>query len=188
MTLLVIGLLLWSTVHLIPSAGMPLKQAWVKKLGENGYAGSFALLIVGSMLLIIFGWRSAPVSSVYVPPEALKPLTAALMAPAIMLFVAAKHPTRLRRIVRHPQMTFVVVWSMAHLIQNGDSRSIVLFGGLSVWAILEIVFINRRDGAWVKADVPSVSVDARYLLISLVVYAIVVLIHPYISGSVLIKL
>ena len=41
---------------------------------------------------------------------------------------------------------------MSHLLANGDGRSIVLFGGLGLWAVVAIVAINRRDGAWQKPE------------------------------------
>ncbi len=60
------------------------------------------------------------------------------------------------RIVRHPQLTGVSIWAFAHLMMNGDSRSIVLFGTMFIWAILSIAaLINRRDGEWVKQPVPG---------------------------------
>ena len=30
--------------------------------------------------------------------------------------------------MRHPQLTAVIVWAVAHLLVNGDLASIVLFG------------------------------------------------------------
>jgi len=47
-------------------------------------------------------------------------------------------------------MTAVILWSAAHLMANGDTRSLVLFGGLGGWAVVEILLCNRRDGDWQK--------------------------------------
>ncbi len=62
-----------------------------------------------------------------------------------------------------------MVWATAHLLLNGDSRSVLLFGWLGIWALLEIVFISRREGEWVKKPVPGWSREIRGLAISLVI-------------------
>lgn len=183
MTLLIIGLVLWSSIHLIPSAAPGVKGAWIKKLGESGYAISFAVLIACSLVLIVMGWRSSEPNAVFDPIEAIKPLTSLLMVVAITLFVAANHATRIRRVIRHPQLTGVVIWSLAHLLQNGNTRDLLLFCWLGVWAILAMFFINRRDGEWVKGASPSVAVEARFIAISLAVYVVVAFAHPFLSGK-----
>ena len=182
MLLLLIGLLLWSVVHLIPAAAVDVKQGWVCKLGENGYAASFSMIVICSLVLIVLGWRGTTPVPVYDSIELLRPLTGLLMLLAIFLFVASSHPTRVKRLIRHPQMTGVILWSAAHLLQSGDTRSILLFGWLAAWAILEIIFCNRRDGEWVKADSPNVAVEIRYLVIGLVVFTIFLFAHPLVSG------
>ena len=48
--------------------------------------------------------------------------------------------------IRHPQLTAVKLWALAHLLVNGDSASLLLFGGLLVWAAVEVVIINKQDG------------------------------------------
>ncbi len=183
MTLLIIGLALWSVVHLMASIGIGLKQLWISRLGEKSYLLLAAALIAGSLALIVFGWRGAEVAPVYKPLESLKPITLLLMVLAIMLFVASSHASRINSIIRHPQLTGVIAWSVGHLIQNGDTRSIVLFGWLGIWAILEIIFINRRDGEWVKHAPPSWAIEGRFLVISFIVYIGVIFLHPYISGA-----
>jgi uncharacterized membrane protein len=182
MTLLIIGLALWSVAHLMASIGLDIKQLWISRLGENSYSLLAAVLIAGSLVLIVLGWRSAAAVTVYNPLESLRPVTLLLMVLAIMLFVASSHASRIKRIIQHPQLTGVIAWSAGHLIQNGDTRSIALFGWLGIWAILEIIFINRRDGEWVKEAPPSWAIEARYFAISFVVFVGVVFLHPYISG------
>jgi len=45
-----------------------------------------------------------------------------------------------------------------------------------------MIFINRRDGDWVKPAPPSWAREFRGLIISLVVMVVVILVHPYIAG------
>jgi uncharacterized membrane protein len=182
MELLISGLLIWSVVHLIPSVTPSLKNKWVGALGEKGYKLSFTALLLLSLALIIFGWRSSEPSFLYQIPAGARHPVLLLVLVAFVLFGASNYPTRIKNFIRHPQLTGVMVWATAHLLLNGDSRSVLLFGWLDIWALLEIVFISRREGEWVKKPVPGWSREIRGLAISLVVFAVVVMIHPYIAG------
>jgi uncharacterized membrane protein len=182
MTLLIAGLVVWSLVHFIPSLAPPLKLKMISQFGENGYKLIFALLLLTSVALIVFGWRSSIPSYLYLLPAFTKHIAMLLVVFGFILMGAANYPTRIKHVIRHPQLTGVVVWAFAHLMLNGDSRSVLLFGGMGLWAILEIIFINRREGEWVKPPVPTWGREIRGLVISLVVVVVVVMIHPYIAG------
>lgn len=182
MEMMIAGLLLWSGVHFVPSLAQPLKKSWIGAMGESGYKLSFAAIVIASLLLIIFGWRQTLPTHVYALPLAVKHLSMLLMVFAFVLFGAAKHPTRIKRYIRHPQLASVIVWAVAHLLVNGDSRSIVLFGGMAVWAVLEMIFINRREGAWIKPPAPDWREEFKGLAISAVMLVVVIIAHPYIAG------
>jgi uncharacterized membrane protein len=180
--LLVTGVCLWALVHLIPCIAPGFKQAWKARLGEGGYMGSFALLILLSLLAIIFGWRSAQPVLLYLPPDIFRMLSMPLMVVAFLLFTSSKRPTRLRRWLRHPQLSGMLVWAATHLLVNGDSRSLVLFGGLGLWSVVEMAMINRREGAWQKPPAPGWGAEVTGLVISLAMVAVVVWAHPWLAG------
>lgn len=182
MALLILGLLLWSGVHFIPSLAMPLKQNWKNRLGDKGYQLSFSLVVVLSLVLVIFGWRSITPTTLYTLPEFTRPVALVLMVLAFLLFGASHHVTRIKQFIRHPQLSSIIVWSFAHLLVNGDNRSLVLFGGMGIWAILEIIAINRREGAWVKAEIPGWPAEIKGNTISLAIFIVAALAHPYIAG------
>ncbi len=179
---LVLGVVLWCAVHLLPSVGTSFKTALVGKVGAKGYRGVFSLFIVLAVVLIVIGWRTVGPDPVYIPPEGAKHATLALMLLSFILVGAAQYPTRIKRLIRHPQLTGVIVWAVAHLLSNGDSRSLVLFGGLGLWALIEIPLINARQGAWEKPDAPPAWKEIRGIVISLVVLAVILFLHPYFTG------
>ena len=76
----------------------------------------------------------------------------------------------------------MLLWSVGHLLANGDSRALVLFGGLGIWAILEMWLISRRDGAWVKPPIPSLKAETLGVVTSLAIYTVLVYLHPYFTG------
>lgn len=182
MTLLVLGVLLFAGLHLIKSLAPDFRAAVVGKLGTNPYRGLFSLLVLGAVALIVLGWRGSTPVYVYTPLHALQHPAMTVIFLAFLFMVAGSRPSRLRRLVRHPQLTGVVLWGGAHLVLNGDSRALVLFGGLVLWALLEMLAINRRDGVWIKEEAPGWGSDLLNLLITLVVVAVVIYLHPWLAG------
>jgi uncharacterized membrane protein len=182
MTFLAFGVLLFAFVHFIPSLAPSVKASALQKIGENGYKGVFSLLLLISIALIIFGWRSAEPSQIYYPPIGLHKIALGLVALAFLLMVVSSRNSRIRLYIRHPQLTGVAIWGGSHLLLNGSSRDIVLFGGIALWAVVEILAINKREGVWIKASPPSWGAEAITVLIAAVVIGAVIFIHPWLSG------
>lgn len=178
---LVLGVLTWSAAHLFPSLAAPARARLAERLGAP-YQGLFALVILSSVALMVLGWRSTVPSFLYTPPEWSRAVTNLLMLVALVLFAASALPTNLKRLVRHPQLLGMATWTVAHLLSNGESRSIVLFGGLGLWALSAMVAINRRDGAWQKPAPLPVVAELKPALAGIVAFVLVYLAHPWIAG------
>lgn len=182
MTLLVLGMLLFAVVHFIPSLMPAIKSGTIERLGEGPYKGIFSLLLLVAFALIIFGWRSEVPVAIYTPPVELHNFALALLGVAFLLMVVSARNSRLRRLIRHPQLTGVALWGFAHLLLNGDNRSVVLFGGMAAWALFEMIAINRRQGVWIKAEPPSWGAEVVTIGVAAITVAVVVYIHPWLSG------
>lgn len=181
MDMLLAGLFLWAGVHYIPGLMPNVKEKMVDTLG-GAYRGVFALAILSSILLMIFGWQSASPEFVYQPLADAPQLTSLLMIICFYLLSAAHGPSNVKRYIRHPMLSGIIVWGSAHLLANGDSRSVILFGGMIIWAATEIIVINKRDGAYVTPGPVPMKKDIIKLLIAIVIYAGMVFAHPYITG------
>jgi uncharacterized membrane protein len=182
MTKLVLGVFLWSVIHFIPAVAVDFRKNVIGKIGENPYKGVFTLLMVFAIYLVISGWRATMPENLYLPPVWGRHLTALLVLISFILFIAPYHATNLKRYLRHPQLLGVTLWGIAHLLANGENRSIVLFGGLAVWAVIEIGLLNRRDGAWVKPDPVPVKKDVILVVAGLVSYLVVAFAHQWLFG------
>lgn len=179
---LVAGVLLWSAIHLIPTLARPLRQSLIERMGNNAYRGVFSLLILISIGLIVVGWRSTPETTVYQLPYWSRPVGFLLMIVSFILFGAANYTTAIKRILPHPMLTGMIIWAISHLLTNGSTRALVLFGGLGIWAIIEIPLINARDGAYSPPDPPGFKAELKGVTISAVVFIVVVFLHPYFAG------
>ena len=182
MFLLIAGLLIFTIAHLLPAVSPGVRGQLVEKLGENAYRGVFSIVIVVSIVIMVFGWKTATPTVMYAPPVGGGAVISALVFVAFVLFAASKVRTNYKRFTRHPQMIAVILWSVAHLLVNGDSRSVVLFGGLGVWAVVEIMMCNKRDDAWRKPDVVPFSADMTVAVIASVAFAAIFFLHRALFG------
>ena len=182
MLLLLIGVVLWSFVHLYPALLPKSRKQLFDKLGEGPYKGLFTVGIFAGIALIIIGWRSITPTGIYAPLLGPGPVTGVLVLLTFILFAASGIPGNIRRFIRHPQMTGTILWGVSHLLSNGSNRAIVLFGGLTLWAVLEIVLINKRDGAWQKPEPAPIKKDVITVVGGIVVYLVVIYFHKGLFG------
>lgn len=184
MSMLGVGLLIWVAVHLFPSVFPTARQTLVARLGNMAYQGVFACCILTGLLLIIFGWRNAVSTQVYLPPVALREPGMLLVVVGFILMAAANFPaTRIKRLVRHPQLSGVLLWAIGHLLTNGDSRSLLVFAVIGVWSLVSMVTISHRDGAWNRPEAPAGWASELIILVAgIAVAALVVYFHEYLAG------
>jgi len=182
MNKLMLGVLLWSVVHFVPAVAVNFRKSLIGKLGEKPFKGLFTLLMLVALFLIITGWRSTIPVNLFQPPMWGRHATALLVLIGFILFLAPYHATNIKRFLRHPQLTGVFIWGIAHLLANGESRSVVLFGGLAAWAAVEIILLNRRDGAWVKPDPVPVKKDLILAVAGLTFYLVMAFSHRWLFG------
>lgn len=181
MILLLLGLLIWTTAHLFKAALPAARDALTERMGAGPSKGLFAVFIGLGLVLMIWGYRSAPLQPVWTPPAWTVHLNNLMMLVAVAVFGMGNSKGRARSWLRHPMLTGVVIWALAHLLVNGDLASIVLFGGLLLWALSEMSLINARDGAWVRPAPGPAKGDLRLVVIALVLYAAIAGVHAWLG-------
>ena len=123
MTLLLVGIGLWWAGHFFKRVLPGVRQ----RMGDRG-KGVAALLIVAGLVAMIMGYRSAPMEAAFIPPPWGRHANNLLMLVAVILLGMGSSKGKMRTWLRHPMLTGVLVWSVAHLLVNGDRPSLVLFG------------------------------------------------------------
>ncbi len=171
MTLLALGLLLWAGAHFWKRAAPESRAA----MGNAG-KGLVAVLLVVAIVLMVIGYKRAEGTVYWGRTDAMTHLNNLLVLFAFYLFAASGAKTRVTKWVRHPQLTAVCVWAVAHLLVNGNTPSFLLFGGLLVWALAEIVVLTRAGTAPPYHAVP-IRKEWTALLVTVIVYAAVAGIH-----------
>lgn len=168
---LIAGVALWAAAHLFKRVA-PAARA---QMGEKG-KGLVALALAVSLALIIIGYRTTPFVNVWYPPAVLTHIQNVIMIAAVFVFFVGKTKGRIAAKIRHPMLTGVKIWAIAHLMVNGDLSSILLFGGMLAWAVAEVVLINKSEPTWSKPET-SRNGDIKAAIYGGVFYVVVVGIH-----------
>ncbi len=179
MSLLVPGLILWIAAHYFKRL-MPARRAAMGNAGK----GILALAIVGSLILIIIGYRTAPFVPVWSPPAFLTGINNLAMILALWVYgsSAAKGAKAWPASkIRHPQLVAVMIWAGAHLLVNGHMAAIILFGGMFAWAAGSIFLINRAEPAWTPPAPAGRATYIRLTVISLVMLVLISAIHIWLG-------
>lgn len=175
MTLLISGLILWIAAHYFKRL-MPAQRAAMGNAGK----GIVAVAIVASLVLMIIGYRGADFIAVWNPPAFLTGINNLAMVFALWVYgsSAAKGAKAWPAYkTRHPQLLAVKIWAAAHLLVNGDLASIVLFGGMLVWAVGSVILINRTVPDWTAPAPAGRKTYIRLAVISLVMLIVISGIH-----------
>lgn len=180
--LLYLGIIIFFMTHTLPAAYPKAREEMIQSLGKKIYLAIFALESAAGIFLMIYGWRLSVPEHVYTPPEWGNQAAIILMFAAFILFLTSNMKSNLQRLLRHPQLSGVALWAVAHLLANGDDRSLLLFGSLGLWSVIEMHLLNRRDGDWQKPQKRPLSADLKPVLAGVVVCSVVWGLHVYISG------
>lgn len=176
MALLIAGVLLWAAAHLFKR----LMHAQRAAMGDAG-KGVIAVALILSVVLMVIGYRAAPFVYVWAPPTWTVHINNLLVLIAIWLMSPAPKKGVLFNKMRHPMLAGFRAWAFAHLLVNGDLASIILFGGLFVWALVEVIVINRAEPEWTPGEPGSIAKDAMFFVASVILLAVIGYIHGWLG-------
>lgn len=159
MTLLILGVALWSLAHLLKRVVPGVRQT----MGRAG-RGIIAILIVASVVMIVHGYAPADGTFYWGRSAPMVGINNLLMLFAVYFMAASIFKSRITAKIRHPQLTAVKTWAIAHLLVNGDTASFVLFGGLLVWAVLSVILINKAGKPELR--VPALSMGRELVTVA----------------------
>lgn len=143
--LLLLGLGLWSGLHLM-RAVLPEMRSWLQERLGDGSKGLITLGLLSSVGLMVWGSNLVPFVSIWSPPVFLTHINNALMLVAFYMFLTSATQPGTAFVfgkLKNPQLTGFKVWAVAHLLVNGDLASVLLFGGLLAWAVIEVIASKR---------------------------------------------
>jgi uncharacterized membrane protein len=177
MLMLTLGVALWSVAHLFKRLAPAARDG----MGDLGKL-VVTLALIGSLVMMISGYQDASGPVWWGRQPLWVSISNILMLFAFYMMVASSMKVRITSMVRHPQLTAIKVWSVSHLLVNGDLPSLILFGGLLGWAVVSVIIINRQDGKdAMTGGNTGWSREALAVLVSVGLYGAVAHAHAYLG-------
>ncbi len=173
---LILGLVLWVAGHAFKRVMPGVREG----MGDKG-KGVSAVIILAGVVLMVIGYRGWYSDIAYVPPSWGLHLNNLLMLIAVILFGLGSSKSTFRGHLRHPMLAGLATWAVAHLLANGDWASVVLFGGLGLWALAEMVVINRAEPDWERPEPGTMGGTLKLFVISGVLYVVIAGIHTWLG-------
>lgn len=185
MALLIIGIVVFLGIHLLPTV-RGAREALVERLGENGYKAFFSVASILGFVLLVYGYASAPMVTIWTPPVWTRHLSLLLMLPAFIFLVAAYVPGRIKAAVKHPMLAAIKTWALAHLLANGDLAGMILFGSFLAYAVYDrIALKHRQPTELIETPGPgSPRNDVIAVVLGILFYAVFLIwLHPLLIGK-----
>ena len=184
MTLLIIGIIVFLGIHLVP-AFPHWRDGLIVRFGSNGYRILFSVVSTLAFVLLVWGFARAPFIQIWSPPGWTRHVAMLLMLPVFILLIAAYVPGQIKAKLRHPFLTAIKLWALAHLIANGDLASMILFGSFLAYAVFDRIRLKRRaaTGLVTVAETGAPRNDVIAVIGGLALYGVfLVWLHPLLIG------
>ncbi len=185
MSILIIGCLLFFSVHSIQIVVPGARAAMVQRHGERLWQLGYAVIAAVGLILIVLGYGQARQVSalIYAPPIWGRHTAMLLMLPVFPLLLATYFPARIQRTVRHPMLIATCLWALAHLLANGGLADLILFGAFGAWAILDLLSFSWRPARSIRRFPVRPYNDAIAVVAGLLLYGFFVIsAHRWVTG------
>ena len=146
MTIFIVGLVVFFAAHLFSGFARGARASIISTIGAGPYKGLYSLVSLVGFGLIIWGWRGADKTVLYVSNFNFLYIAYALLLFAMIALMAAYMPRgRIAHALKHPMLVVVKTWAFAHLLVNGEVRSLILFGSFLAYGVLDRIAVKRRN-------------------------------------------
>lgn len=189
MALLVAGIILFIATHLVRPFAPGLRAGLIARLGKPTFMALHGIVSLISLFMMAYGFvlaRDSGGEMLYYPPVFMAHIALTLMLIASICLVAAFMPAgNIRVKLKFPALVAIKLWAFSHLLANGESYSVLLFGAILAWAVILRISLKKRIASG-EGALP-VFVSARYDVISVIVgallfAAIVLKLHEWLIG------
>ncbi|MZR31257.1 NnrU family protein [Sneathiella litorea] len=217
---LILAALAFLSIHIVPSS--VLRERVVSRIGEKAYMAGFSLLSIIILIWLVMAYRAAPFGEMlWDAGNGGRHFAMLLMLLASIMFfsaVTSPNPTAvgadkllgkesaysgINAITRHPMMWSFMLWSIAHIVNNGDFTSIVFFGTFGLLAFVGTFLIDAKKARQLKdgwgayeartSNIPfaaiiqgraTLSIKPLWwrILLGVVLFAALYLLHPLVIG------
>ena len=148
MVILVLGLVIFLGLHSTRIFSEGGRAMAIARLSEGPWKGIYSLISIIGFFLIVRGFAQARRNGValWSPPDWTRHITILLMLfSAILMGAYIFKKSHIAVAAHHPMVWSVAIWAAGHLLSNGSSADLVLFGAFFVWAVAVLRNSYARD-------------------------------------------
>ena len=189
MLLLIIGLIVFLGFHMLRVVVPGFRASIIAVLTRPVWVILYSIVSVATLALLVYGFGQARLASggpLYVSPPWMTHVTVTLMLIALILLVSSLLPAGyIATKTKHPMITSVKVWAIAHLLVNGEPYAIVTFVAFLAWAVVLRIAVKRRARAGEITERPFVGAiwDLASVVIGLALaIALIMGLHMWLIG------
>ena len=184
MTLLALCIFVFGIVHL--NTAIPKWRDHARKTFGKGYGPVYGVLSLLLLVACLWAFRNAEVQPLYEPPAWGRHANFGLSLIGFVFVGIFLFRGSWRNALKYPMAVGVSMWALGHLLANGDTRAILLFGGLALFAILHAV-LKSRSGTFVPSEVRT-GHNLMSVLAGVALYGLAAQLHVVIAGVPLVTL
>lgn len=194
--------------HAIP-VRPPVKPWLVARLGASGFGIAYSAVSLAILVWLIAAAQRAPFVELWPRAAWQNHVTLLAMTLACVILALAlgrpnpfsfgglhndafdpDHPG-IVGLTRHPVLAALALWSLGHLVPNGDLAHVLMFGGFAGFALLGMRLIDRRRQRSMGLDTWRAQLPRRRLagpfslargLAGVLLLWLLIALHPHIIG------
>jgi uncharacterized membrane protein len=184
MNSLYLGLLAFGGPHLFSILMPGARNALKAQIGEGVYKGLYTLLSLAGIVGMGIGYwhgRAGPASldMVYEPLLWARHITIALAWLGWVLIAASHGKSYIKAWVKNPMSWGFALWSLGHLLVNGETAVVYIFGLIFALAVLDVILSTVR-GKFTPFE-PRIRSDVIALVAGTVVFLVLAMaFHPWV--------
>ena len=185
MTVLLLGIALFLGAHVF-STFRGARAAVIERYGQQTYKMAYSLVAATGFGLIVWGfglYRAEGLIQLWEPPHWMRHVAMPLVLAAFIALASRRAPPgRIRGWLRHPTLVAIKAWALAHLLVNGDLGGMILFGSFLAFGVYDRIAVKRRGDEGAPRLPAFTRGDAIAVGAGVAVFALVLVLHPWLFG------
>ncbi|NKN35313.1 NnrU family protein [Agrobacterium sp. a22-2] len=184
MTEFVLAFGLFLVLHSVPAVPA-IRQSLIAVAGRRTYLSLYSLVSIAVLAWLFHAALNTDYIALWDPrpwqghltliaaPAGLFLVLAGLFSPNPLSITLRQcgTPGAIASVTRHPVLWGFLLWSLGHLVANGDLRSLLLFGGFALFSLAGMAMLDRRARQRLGRQWQSLAENAPLLPLSAILSA-----------------
>jgi uncharacterized membrane protein len=183
---LILGVVLFGGAHFASIVFPGFSKHLQSRFGRGAYMGIYSLVSVAGLWFLARGYLDGKAGGVsgdqlYQPWLGARHIMMTLVLIGFVFIFSNSSKGYIAKTLRNPFSIGIALWSIGHLLVNGEIYAVVIFGLFLTISILDIALNEMRGQR--PTFTPNWKHDLRSVVVGLVLFAVFAFgFHPYVLG------